>query len=153
MESLKERRYIVLHHSQTEDGKTVSWDDIYRFHTEVRGWRDIGYHFGIELVESRYQVLVGRMMSEKGAHCVEGLMNRYSLGVCLVGNFDLAPPPVAQSNLAVRFVASLCTVFNIPVSHVMGHREAGSSKTCPGEKFNLDRFRAGVTAVLGVTNG
>ena len=133
--------YIILHHSLTEDSQTVSWDNIRRYHTNTLGWRDIGYHFGIEMIEDNYQILAGRMMNEAGAHCRQKSMNSQSLGICFVGNFDLDPPPKKMWDLGIKLVNSLQEVFNIPRHRILGHYDLASYKTCPGAAFNLGEFR------------
>lgn len=140
---------IVLHHSLTKDGTTVSWGAIRKFHTETNGWRAIGYHFGIELVGDTYEILVGRMVEEEAAACKEGSMNRLGIHICLVGNFDEGPVPEAQWKAAVRLVASLMQQFQIPVGRIWGHRDF-ANKTCPGVRFDLEAFRRDVgRLVLG----
>ncbi len=131
-------KYIILHHSATADGWTLSADDIRRYHMEVNGWKDVGYHFFIERVEDSTQILAGRMLDEDGAHCVG--RNHDSIGICFVGNFDIADPPQASWDAGVRLVRSLCRVFGIPPENVGGHRDY-AEKTCPGIKFDLDKFR------------
>lgn len=128
---------IIIHHSLTKDGSTVSWDAIRWYHTHTMGWRDIGYHAGIELIGGHYEILIGRMLDEVGAH-TSG-QNEDSIGICLAGNFDLAPPPPAQLDLAVRYTSSLCRVLEIPVSRVSRHSDF-SAKTCPGALFPWDEF-------------
>jgi len=130
---------IIIHHSLTADGKTVSMDAIRYYHTKVKHWDAIGYHYLIELVKLHYEIFTGRMMTERGAHC-RG-QNGDSLGICFVGNFDKEPPPEAQWKLGLRFVKSLMTVFNIPVEQVYGHRHF-ARKSCPGLYFCMDKFRA-----------
>lgn len=155
--------FIVIHHSLTEDGATVSWGAIRNWHMgRVPGspyrMREIGYHAGVELVQGHYEVLLGRWWDEAGAHVKEGGFNRKSLGICLVGNFDLAGPPPAQWSLARHLSARLCRLFGVPVERVIGHREAGlmagfdwtqgQFKTCPGRHFPLEDFRREVAAAL-----
>lgn len=139
---------IILHHSLTADSQTVSWNAIRRYHTEVLGWNDIGYHFGIELVGDRYEVLVGRMLNEVGAHTYG--QNSDSIGICFIGNFDMSEVPPEQWNLGVRFVAGLCeTVGNprISADMIFGHCDF-SAKSCPGKKFNVKAFAEQVEDTL-----
>lgn len=143
--------YIVIHHSLTMDSGTVSWGAIRRYHTETCGWKDIGYHWGVEQVGDYYEILVGRTMEMDGAHCVTASMNTRGIGVCCVGNFDLAPPPPAQLEALTRLVAWLQHEFYIPRTKVIGHRDAGmmvsldwhvgAFKSCPGKLWDLTEFR------------
>jgi hypothetical protein len=129
---------IILHHSLTKDDQVVSWGAIRRYHVETLGWSDVGYHFGIELVGNAYEVFVGRMLNEVGAHC-KG-RNTDSIGVCFVGNFDTSPPPREQWHLGVRLVRAMCDIFAIPNGQVFPHHRFASYKSCPGRKFDVAKF-------------
>lgn len=158
------RTHIVLHHSLTKDSASVSWAAIERYHREVKGWRDIGYHAGIELVASpalgryAYQGLVGRAEDDIAAACVEAHMNECGLHLCLVGDFDIVPPPQAMLERAVlRFIRPWARRYNISPDCIIGHRDAGlmeghdwrhthadgsrEYKSCPGAAFDLDLVR------------
>jgi len=132
---------IILHHSLTKDSETVSWSAIRFYHMHDLGWIDIGYHFGIELIGSKYEIITGRLLTQEGAHCSQDGMNRKSVGICFVGNFDIAEPPKPQWDLGLRLVSSLMDILDIPREKVYGHRNFAHYKTCPGKLFDLDKFR------------
>lgn len=147
--------YIVLHHSLTEDGHTVSWNAIRDYH-KAQGWDDIGYHFGIEEIGNAVEILVGRTVGTLGAHTKELRMNARSIGICVVGNYDLIVPSEAHLAKLHALLVWLCRDYGIPAKNVVGHREVGEMagldwrrghyKTCPGTLFPLDLVRSRLTA-------
>jgi N-acetylmuramoyl-L-alanine amidase len=141
--------HIMVHHSLTEDNNTVSWPAIRRYHIKHNGWIDIGYHFGVEMAGLEYEAVVGRPLTMKGAHCLEGGMNEKAIGICVVGNYDLyAPSSLAIEVLVSRLIAPLMKMFNIPVQNIVFHRDFATYKTCPGEFFTksliINRLPGGI---------
>jgi len=153
-------QYISVHHSLTKDGLVADWEAIRRYHREVKGWSDIGYHYGIERVGGDLSLQIGRPESQPGAHTKEMHMNLKSIGICVVGNFDLAPPGLE----VLRFLADICrrkvAEYGIPVNAVLAHREVGlmagfdwkkgQYKSCPGKHFNMDLLREMVSSEIKV---
>ncbi len=136
-------RYLIVHHSLTADGQTVSWGAIRKYHTDPVGpyrMLDIGYHFGLELVGDHYEVLMGRMPNQTGAHCTEEGMNRQSLGICVVGNYDVSDLPEDAFELLVKLTRALTEVFSIPAANVQRHSDY-APKSCPGKRFPWERFK------------
>lgn len=117
--------YIVLHHSLTKDSGTVSWSAIRKYHIDTNGWNEIGYNWGVELINGYYEVLMGRSLTEIGAHCKDSGMNKHGIGICMIGDFDIAMPPLSQWVTTVKLIRMLMAIFHIPGEHVIGHRDAG----------------------------
>jgi len=131
---------IIIHHSLTSDGSTLSWPNIQSYHTNVKGWSDVGYHAGIEKVGDRFVCLFGRPDVLCGAH-TKG-QNSDSLGFCFVGNFDDREPERSRLRVAARRVlAPWCVRHGIPVAGIVPHRQFASYKTCPGRQFDMDVLR------------
>ena len=103
----------------------------------MNGWRDIGYHFGIELVGSSYEILMGRMPDVQGAH-VSG-QNGDTIGICFVGNYDEIEPPKLMIEKGLELVKWLRWNYKILRTDVYPHSEF-SQKTCPGRLFDVPRF-------------
>lgn len=145
-------KYIILHHSLTKDGKTVSWDNIRDYHVNVRGWSSVGYHFCVEDVDNSIEILMGRMPDRVGAHAKEMHMNSRSLGICCVGNFNLEIPSEAKLKKLEELVNWIQYEYKIPVDNVLGHRDVGlmagydwtkdQYKSCPGKLFPLEEFKS-----------
>lgn len=144
------KTHVMLHHSLTQDSGTLSWGAIRKYHIEVNGWRDCGYHLGCELVNDHYEVILGRALDEDGAHCYQDEMNKKSLGFCFVGDFDKAPPPTIMLECAARHLRSIMKDLGIvaDVDHVRMHRQHAGYKTCPGTEFPFKMFLDMLTAAI-----
>jgi len=132
---------IVIHCSATPPGwyagKSLNDQitEIRRWHTDERGWRDIGYHV---LVGRDGDVGYGRPIAQSGAH-VRG-HNADTIGVCLIGGHgasenDLFPEHFTpEQNTALRDVIARLQEQYGPLS-VHGHNEF-AAKGCPGFKVS-----------------
>lgn len=149
---------IILHHSATKDGLTLSWDGVGHYHRSwaYRGkiitpdraselmamgkrvkkpWKDNGYQAGCELVEQEYLCMIGRPWHIHGAHC-RG-QNTRALGFCFVGNYDeVAPDPKMIQEAVKRVLVPWCLIFQINPADIYGHCDF-SNKTCPGSQFPI----------------
>lgn len=119
---------IIIHCSDTIEGKNFTVDDIRRWH-KARGWIDIGYHYVVYLDGSIHR---GRSEEVVGAHC-EG-HNAHSIGVCYIGGKeagtfkakDTRTP--AQKESLIRLLIDL--VCRYPDAEIVGHRDLANRK-CP----------------------
>lgn len=156
---MSSKQYIVIHHSLTDDGESVSWGAIRKWHMGAHPqstyrespMRDIGYHAGIEMINDHPEILLGRMLQETAGACRELGMNYSGVHLVVVGDFDKAPPPIPLWAMAIRLIRSWMLLFNIDKNHVLGHREVGvlagfdwqvgEYKSCPGKLWDMDQFR------------
>ncbi len=122
-----------------------------RYHMQVRGWSDNGYHV---MIGPSGEVFLCRPLRRAGAH-VRG-RNAHSIGVSFIANFDHEEPDeYAGLATGYRVVAALLERFDLPLSAIRFHREF-ASKTCPGMKLFLTKFRHRVGEAqsgLGGING
>ena len=134
---------IYLHCTATSPGVPVSVEAIRRYHVDVRGFSDIGYHY---VVQPNGERCSGRLIDRKGAHVLGD--NDHSIGVCMVGNWDEAIPTRDDPQLMAtgELLARLCYLYGIePMTYgLLLHREAhlyrplvpNPHKSCPG--VNID---------------
>ncbi|SMB97921.1 S-layer homology domain-containing protein [Thermanaeromonas toyohensis ToBE] len=121
-------RYIVLHHSATEEGNVEIFR---REHVEVNGWADIGYHFVIcnGRGGADGEVQTGRDILKTGAHAPG--RNQDSVGICLVGDFTKTKPTSAQILSLYGLIKSLMRQYPITPERILGHNEVNAT-ACPG---------------------
>jgi len=137
--------HIICHHSLTADGQTVSAGAIFDWHTGKHPespfrFPYVGYDLLIEYARDRYHAIAGHPFGLVGYH-TRG-HNLDSVAICFVGNYDLAPPPDEMLTLGAGHIRGYLWAFGIQPSEIYGHRDFASYKSCPGERFDMDRLRA-----------
>lgn len=137
-------RLLVVHHTAME----VDTDSrppvermraLYQYHAKNRGWGDIGYHYVIDETGQIYQGKAG------GEYVVGGhtyCNNISTLGIALMGNFEVEKPSQAQIASLQWLIDTLSKEYDIDLSRnvvfhgktippVVGHRDLIST-ACPG---------------------
>lgn len=130
---------IIIHHSLTKDGKTCDWDAIRRYHMTAPEYMmdDIGYHAGVERINGVVTTLTGRPINCRGGHTKN---HNNTLGICIGGNFDLAPADDALLYAASDLVRGWMNMFPwLTAADVHRHSEY-APKSCPGLLFPWERF-------------
>lgn len=115
---------IILHHVGGTDGE-VSAATMHQWHLN-RGWAGLGYHF---VVHKNGMIERGRPQDMIGAHCWQH--NDASIGINLVGNFDMAEPTTAQLDSAALLISQLSRYYHIRPHAIQGHRDFNAT-LCPG---------------------
>jgi N-acetylmuramoyl-L-alanine amidase len=125
---MREIKKIIVHCADTPEGRDVRTAEIKRWHTEERGWSDIGYHWVVELDGSLH---AGRPEEVSGAHCKGH--NSDSIGICYVGGSDASGNPKdTRTQEQKEALASLISdlLDRHTEAEVFGHRDF-SEKACP----------------------
>ena len=125
---MREIKKIIVHCADTPEGRDVKTAEIKRWHTEERGWSDIGYHWVVELDGSLH---AGRPEEISGAHCKGH--NSSSIGICYVGGSDSEgnskdTRTEGQRDALVALIKEILD--RHPDAEVFGHRDF-STKACP----------------------
>ena len=115
---------IIIHHSASPS--TTTLEQIRKWHVEDNGWSDIGYHF---IITDDGTIHEGRPLSKIGAH-TKG-KNRYSIGICVVGNTSIIAPSMTQMEQLTLLMSALRHDFQLEPENIYGHREYGNTE-CPG---------------------
>ena len=126
---------IIVHCSDTYRDMDINAATIRKWHTEERGWSDIGYHFVI-LRDGTMEIgrdldKDGDIYEEIGAH-VAG-WNKHSIGICLVGGkgkdnkpeMNFTEDQLHQLEMLIRTIRA-----DYPKATVHGHNEF-ANKACP----------------------
>lgn len=158
---------IVIHHTwkpvQVDWRGMQSMAVLERYYRDVVEWRDAsgvirrGWSSGPNMFvclgspspewDGIYQ---GTPIGHQGTHA--GKCNSSSIGIEVVGNFDLTPWSGDLHVLMLDICVAICRWAGRTAKIIVGHRDCGSPKTCPGSAIDLVSFRGQVDAIL-ITNG
>jgi hypothetical protein len=142
--------HLIVHHSA---GTNVSnnWSavvaSIFDFHVSSNGWQDVGYNW---LIDPNGVIYEGRGGGDnvRGAHMCG--YNNNTMGVCLLGNFEVAQPTDTMMQSLTRLLSwkackegimpdSSSQIVSYPgvMSHISGHKDGCSPNytQCPGENL------------------
>lgn len=140
-------KYIVVHHSGVDEGTVKGMD---RYHRDVRHMENgLAYHFVIGNGHGMGdgEIAVGNRWKEQldGGHLRSLEQDKIAIGICLVGNFDKAPPTAAEMKSLNALVRALMERCHIPASNVKTHQQINIIGTrCPGSNFPTKSFLAGL---------
>lgn len=125
---MREINKLIIHCSATPEGKDIKTETIRSWHVNGNHWKDIGYHYVIELDGSVHK---GREESVIGAHCSG--QNANSIGICYVGGTDKNGKAKdtrteAQKQSLAKLLKELKQKYTKATIH--GHSEY-ANKACP----------------------
>ena len=172
---------LIVHHTDTSNSDpnpAATVRAIYAFHTDVRGWSDIGYNF---LVDAQGRVYEGRWARKYaagevhngedssgrgviGAHAAGA--NTGSVGVSLLGNFTSTAPTAAaldglqavlswkadRHDIDPTGSSDFSGLVDLP--NISGHRDTKST-SCPGDVLwgRLPKIRQQVQHIVMSAHG
>ncbi len=139
-------QYVIVHHSATpvkgRDYPALWWASAFHRYTQRRYNAPCPYHL---IIAPDGSVARGRYEKTPGRHASG--FNRKSLGICLVGNFDIETPTKEQIASLQVLILDIMAGFGIVADSILGHFEANiitfgePRKTCPGKNLNMSKLR------------
>lgn len=148
-------RLLVVHHTAlqvTGDARSgiERMQALYAYHSNSRGWGDIGYHY---VIDEGGQIYEGKYGGQGvvGGHVFCG--NIGTVGIALMGNFEIEKPSQEQMKSLQWLLDDLTKHYDIqldkavifhgkPLPVIVGHRDLISTD-CPGYyvKETLEQIR------------
>jgi len=142
---------VVIHHSGTDNGNVAIFD---KWHRQDKHWEGVGYDFvignGTDSTDGAVEVTFRWRNQMVGAHCggtSGNWANKYSVGICLVGNFNKNYPTSRQMRSLVKLIGFLQGRYGISTGRIYGHNTTPGARPteCPGRNFSI----AALKRVLG----
>jgi LysM repeat protein len=131
---------IVIHHSATPVDDAMNMHQVHK----KRGMKNgLAYHFVISngsRKASDGEIHIGSRWKGQvdGGHMKQLSLNKTSIGICLIGNFELRPPTSKQLKTLEGLCKHLMKNCRISHSNVTTHKLLHPNHTkCPGKLFSL----------------
>lgn len=133
-------KYIIIHHSATRVGTVKGMDEYHRKKRRMKN--GLAYHFviGNGRGMGNGEVAIGDRWRKQiqGGHLASEPLNRISIGICLVGNFEKDYPSEAQLRSLEALLADLLDRTGLEPSAIRTHRAINNRPTrCPGRRFPI----------------
>ena len=138
-------KYLVIHCTDTPEGRHITSDDIRRWHLKERGWRQVGYTDMIHL-DGRVERLVGNNDDAyvDGWEITNGAMghNSHSRHIVYVGG-RARSGTLAKDTRTPEQIKTLTDYIKkfhktAPDAEIVGHRDLNKGKACPS--FDVKEF-------------
>jgi len=128
MSTTNKPKYLIIHHSggiisnPNFDSSWLTFEQINENHRQRWNFKSemgffCGYHF---VIEKNGKTAQARLQTEEGAHCQH--FNAQSIGICVVGNFNLTMPTKEQEESLRKLLIELVKKWQIPIGNVVPHR-------------------------------
>jgi N-acetyl-anhydromuramyl-L-alanine amidase AmpD len=135
--------YIVIHHSASANASVKGMDYYHRVERHMEN--GLAYHFVIGNGHSMKdgEIAIGHRWTAQldGGHLASEALNKKSIGICLVGNFDQDRPTKRQMDSLQALVGFLLARCRLSPDAVKTHQQINPIYTrCPGHNFPGKRF-------------
>lgn len=109
---------------------------------DAKGRKQRGWSAGPHMFLAPDGFWIGTQPTTQGVHA--GTWNSKSIGIEIVGNYDIEPWPEKTRHDVLEAVDAYFDWLRIPavtLDTLRGHRECGSPKSCPGSKIDMHVVR------------
>lgn len=136
---------IIIHHSATNVDDAANMG---RVHKERGMSNGLAYHFVISNGSRKAkdgEIYIGQRWKKQlnGGHMKQDSLNRSSIGICLIGNFETRHATTKQMKSLEALCRYLMRRSGLTANAVTTHKKAHPGHTlCPGKHFPETSFRA-----------
>lgn len=135
------RKINTIHIHHTAEPSKASFkglqtiESISRYHTETRGWSDIGYHL---IITPEGTIWAGRDLNRDPASIANN--NPGAIALALIGNFDKEILEEPQKTAILELTKFLLITFQLEAQKSIVFHNDKSVTACPGKNIKKEEF-------------